>query len=402
MRPKKPKRPPKKKLEKLLYEGYNTTEIAEHLGVSQRTVYDWLKLYGLPRPKQIISSRLLRDIVIDYLGLRGADGIAKQHHMQPERLRKMLEGMGFDLTSFPSYYHTVVQKRMKTCWLPISENFYEVICGELLGDGTLTLNKGKGISPPTDDEYQNALDTLYLLRGLELHDLLKKKFYYIADLASQIPHSVSKIIKEYNKAILIIISPRSAYFRTGRSLVEEEWVEYLADTLRSHGLVCSVAVRENKRTKKNITNQFIHLESAAAIQLTRLRRWFYPNGDKIIPHDLKLTATMVLHWYLGDGGCDSSGLSLYTHNFPKADVQRLANLLWQEIGIHFRLQAKVLERPEGSGEIRTYWMLYHGSREGISRFFTYLDSTPNQDTLNLAKSVFPWKFSTDLRKKDCV
>jgi transposase-like protein len=59
------------------------------------------------------------------------------------------------------------------------------------------------------------------------------------------------------------------------------------------------------------------------------QRW-YPNGIKIVPKDIKITPTMMLWWYLGDGYKTKYGAVLCTDSFIKNDNKRLANLISQE------------------------------------------------------------------------
>ena len=58
-------------------------------------------------------------------------------------------------------------------------------------------------------------------------------------------------------------------------------------------------------------------------------RW-YINGHKKIPHDLLLSSTNCLHWYIGDGTIDtrsSSVITLCTHSFTEEEIDFLIQQL---------------------------------------------------------------------------
>jgi len=52
-----------------------------------------------------------------------------------------------------------------------------------------------------------------------------------------------------------------------------------------------------------------------------IRQQFYPEGVKVIPEDLRLTPTVCLYWFLGDGNrTRKAGLRLATNCFTAADI----------------------------------------------------------------------------------
>lgn len=61
---------------------------------------------------------------------------------------------------------------------------------------------------------------------------------------------------------------------------------------------------------------------------TQRRRW-YPNGVKVVPADLVVTPTVLLHWYCQDGSHNPAkrNASLSTCGFTDAEAERLAALL---------------------------------------------------------------------------
>lgn len=68
----------------------------------------------------------------------------------------------------------------------------------------------------------------------------------------------------------------------------------------------------DKRTKKTYTRYVFR--TRLNIVFTELKsQWYNENGIKIIPHNLKITPTVCLWWYLGDGGLN--------HNYSKKETQ---------------------------------------------------------------------------------
>lgn len=83
----------------------------------------------------------------------------------------------------------------------------------------------------------------------------------------------------------------------------------------------------------------------------KLRSYWYPNGTKIIPFDLKLNAEGIAYWFMGDGSSWWVGkkknrvlVQLATQGFKKKDVEYLKNILENKFGI-----PKVKIYPKGNG-----------------------------------------------------
>ncbi|KAI8903230.1 hypothetical protein DFJ77DRAFT_436209, partial [Powellomyces hirtus] len=62
---------------------------------------------------------------------------------------------------------------------------------------------------------------------------------------------------------------------------------------------------------------------------------FYPNGVKVVPANIAeyLTPLALAIWIMDDGLRISSGLSIATHGFSKADVEILSKVLWVKYGL---------------------------------------------------------------------
>lgn len=108
------------------------------------------------------------------------------------------------------------------------------------------------------------------------------------------------------------------YFWTHTS-INEEYIDFLInDTMLdlhkfSNKSIKFLSTITNKEytAKKSYT-----FKSMASVSFTKYRNDWYPVGKKIVPKDIKITPTILLHWYLGDGFIsDSNGITLATDSF---------------------------------------------------------------------------------------
>lgn len=79
--------------------------------------------------------------------------------------------------------------------------------------------------------------------------------------------------------------------------------------------------------------------SAANLLWSAERRLWYPHGVKVVPHEVALTPTSLLYWYLGDGNLARSSygnrVNFSTHGFSVDDVELLRQRLYL-LGFHAR------------------------------------------------------------------
>jgi hypothetical protein len=64
--------------------------------------------------------------------------------------------------------------------------------------------------------------------------------------------------------------------------------------------------------------------------------WFFPNGKKLIPLNLKLTPRVLAYWIMDDGNKSYRAMYLNTQKYKKVDQQRLIEKL-EAMGIHASL-----------------------------------------------------------------
>ncbi|KKN88808.1 hypothetical protein LCGC14_0244150 [marine sediment metagenome] len=120
----------------------------------------------------------------------------------------------------------------------------------------------------------------------------------------------------------------------------EGWIEQISDILTAHEVKHSIGYR---KPREKIING-IHTRSKESVMLrtslypnfaVQRLRW-YPEGTKIVPRDLELTASSIAHWYWGDGSTSKYMVRLYTNNFLEKDCEFLVSCLL-EFGVSFSI-----------------------------------------------------------------
>ena len=79
----------------------------------------------------------------------------------------------------------------------------------------------------------------------------------------------------------------------------KEYILFLRDTLRGFGIEDTDKIKEYQDCRYGTS---VHRYSSRSYpELLKMRKWFYPNGKKVIPSGIKLTPTVIRQWYIGDG-----------------------------------------------------------------------------------------------------
>lgn len=110
------------------------------------------------------------------------------------------------------------------------------------------------------------------------------------------------------------------------------YLEWLSTVLSSFGIKQSGTL--NYHTDNRGTGW--HYESLSYEELRPLREKWYPDGKKVVPHDLTLTPLMIRQWFVGDGSLvkekgKSPHIRLWTASFVEKDTKRLIAAL-KELG----------------------------------------------------------------------
>jgi len=123
----------------------------------------------------------------------------------------------------------------------------------------------------------------------------------------------------------------SAYFIYDSKYLE--YTQYILDTLKSFGIEQSGKI--NERKDKKWGNYSYRYCSYSYVELSPIRKRWYPKDKKIVPKDLELTPLTCRQWYIGDGclkhhkRTKKGGfyIILYTNGFPVSDVRWLISEL---------------------------------------------------------------------------
>ncbi|MFX0065998.1 MAG: hypothetical protein ACFFC7_27850 [Candidatus Hermodarchaeota archaeon] len=246
-----------------------------------------------------------------------------------------------------------------------------LIEGMLLGDGSVLMRSEANAKVPSFQEYQSARHTLNIMSEAPL------------ETAQQVLAAVSK----YNKAIEIIRATGTAHFQGGKSLMEEPWLRSIVvQKLQSHGYEVNISF--------NSKTQFIFFRTRSSVQLFYLRLDYYPDGIKTSFAFEKFTPESLLYFYVDDGSLGEKNITIASQAFSLAGNEHLLHCL-NQIGITGTIRDVIDRRTK---------KLYHIlaiSKTHTQKFLDYLEQAP-KDALTLAKQLFPWKFTLNLRKKDVI
>jgi hypothetical protein len=112
----------------------------------------------------------------------------------------------------------------------------------------------------------------------------------------------------------------------------QDYIEWKQSELQDIG---AAPIRKYTRHDKRYDTTYVMHRFYLGKQ-KRFRSWFYPEGTKIIPLDLKLDSLAFAVWFLDDGHLVSgSGFSIATCGFPDESIQRAMQLV-TSLGIQCR------------------------------------------------------------------
>ncbi len=377
--PSRNKRPSKEFLEDILFvRMWSMNKISNHLGINRETVYQYLDYYQLPTPNKYLKLKFGYEIVKDYLEFNSIKKIAKKYrNIGKVKVRSILTEMGVDVSL--CFGANMLKMRMGS-WAPISNRLANIISGEMLGDGNISLNGRNKGELPFDSDYLSAIDTLHLIS-------------HIRDFSSP-NNSLETIVQDFNKSRNILVGFQTARFRICKHILETAWVMYISQIFRSEGYPCLIGSRTSMRDGQPY--KIIELESSSSLQLERERQLWYTNGTKHLPHEIienSLNSSLILHLYIGDGSC-SGEVYFHTQNFSLAEVKLLRDAFEKELVSTVKIKASHVKPDLYSIVI---------PQRCHKDLFDYLDSDKEiKSSLKLARQLFPWKFDRKLRKKDVI
>jgi len=115
------------------------------------------------------------------------------------------------------------------------------------------------------------------------------------------------------------------------SIKHLDWAELILKDFKKFGIEANLKIITHKSYK---IREEVHLFTKAYKNFKVFRDRWYPNGYKSIPNDLKLTPTVCLNWYLGDGSLHvSGGIRFATNSFKLEDILILQKLLKRDVKV---------------------------------------------------------------------
>lgn len=139
-----------------------------------------------------------------------------------------------------------------------------------------------------------------------------------------------------------IVKPheRSGHYQHGSKYINHiTWLRKLFEEqgfpmkkIHSKDAFSQVVMGEKRSNLANFSESF-YIKSKSTPSLKVIRQKWYTSERKIVPINLKLTPTMILHWYLGDGSLEKRGrIEIATNGFDENENKFLAEL-FSELGI---------------------------------------------------------------------
>ncbi|MFX0091556.1 MAG: hypothetical protein ACFFBD_07310 [Candidatus Hodarchaeota archaeon] len=384
-------------LAEMIFNGVPLKRIAEITGRNIPYLRRRLKEYNLLTPQQFKQTTLRElwkgRIAVLYMRLNGIKSIASSTPFSELTVPDILRDMGI-LTDLHLGSH-VMKMRLESGWQPLSPHLQQVLEGELLGDGSLTMtsnpNPNPVRNPPSDDIFINALDDLQWFSWVNVK---------VDNLENAVPL--------FNKTRTILSHLNGAHFQLTMVPYASQWIEYVATQFREDGYYVNIYPSE-WIDKDGVRHPMISLQTESSLNLSKeLLKWY--DLVKGVPWNFNLTPTSLLHWMMGDGSFGNEILFM-TQSFHLTEVMRLALQLRRKVGIKTTLVWRPNKHKFGSSELlepeqlaqldpNRYWLIKAPTDPSSrTKFLDYLDQAPGIET---ARRVFPWKFSKDIRKQDCV
>lgn len=347
-------------------------EIITKIGISRTSLKNWLNKYDLKRRYRSAGKEMKKypkkTIMSDYLKLNSIETIVEKRGYAKSTIRRILHQAGIQTDKALSNIRNHADNKFN---VPINSYLMEVITGELLGDLSIEFQNYKNKSLSSVEEYFEAIMSLQKIR-------------------KRVPKNMNNAIKIFNRSLDTIHRFPMGRFRFCMSILTIPWANHIKQIFESNGIILSSLITNSKIVQYPSVN----LTSKNSAQIAYLYKNWYPKGKKIVPRNIRITPTVLFHWFIGDGSYNDTEISFSTHSFSYNDVDYLVNLLSNEFGInsHWR---------EEKSNSNNQPFLVIGRKKDRKTFFRYLECV-NQKSLFIAKILFPWKFDGKLRKKEVM
>lgn len=365
--------------------GSKPKEIARKLGLGYTTVLDWIKDNNLSsssknnREKGLGSLAKRVELLKEFAQGKGITAVSKKFHVHRQTAKKLLTEQGFKIFNGNTVKKLNEALRGES-FVKFSEYIKEVITGSLLGDGFIEpkLNRNK-LLPQTISSFKD-LETG--LRNIDNMKNLPKDFKW------------KSIAHYYNNALKAMENHPTAIFGLNKSTVETPWLREIRNIFKKNNLNPYFSKGFNKTFNKH---SLLLRHKSTHQMFEEWKRW-YVDGKKILPTDLKITPTVIRHWFAGDGRLTKDNCVIFcSESFTERENKELLDNINKEIGI----QAIVSPHRKSEYPNRKYWRISVNKQVDVRKIFNYIERG-NDNALNALKQTMPWKFDPKLRKMDVI
>lgn len=352
----------KREIIELSASGLNPRSIRSKLSIPTHRIYEALKDKIILTIVQQNLSQAIKDFKIDSRDIIKL--VKPEGYIIPDGGTSMKITKHYQDGEFPFYK-------------PISNYLRDVIEGELLGDGHIANTKtNTNHEEKTDLKiYKEALNNL-------------KEFNKAKSL-----DQIENVKDKYNKSIKVIEKIKTSSFVLHKAIKELRWAEFIKKIFQENGY----------RTNLRVNEDDCFSEANSSVQLQKIHEQWYDGKKRILPEELSLNPTKVLHWYEGDGSYNKkpNRICLNTQNFTKEEVNRLTDNLNKEIGINSKFYKEQRRDGEGNKLEGYYYRMWVSRNADVEKFFNYLEKA-DERSLEEAKKVVSHKFNIESKSKSSL
>ncbi len=353
-------------------------EMSRILGIQTSTLKNWLRQVK-PKRRRDNRKRLTQyaenyeKIIAHYFNLTGIRPIVDQYDLiSTQGVRKILENAGITILQNAEFY-SLKRHASGFFYRPINEHLEEVIIGQLLGDATLMAvgkKSSDGLPDPSSDEYLKAMK---MIQHVQSNYPVKMR--------------LDEAVSKFNESIEIFRRSQVAFFRLAGAVGVTPWIQYIGHLFEKSGYEVKPYIYEH------LTESMYEIRVSSSVQLYSVYRHWYPNGEKKLPRNLKLTPDILLHWFVGDGSNVDGYITIATQCFSARENEFLANLIEHHVGVDCNVYSYT-QKGRKYNKLKI-------NKSDAPKFYEYIVMA-QPETVAIAKDVFPWKFNAKLRKKDHI
>ncbi len=200
-------------------------------------------------------------------------------------------------------------------------------------------------------------------KGIFNHKSMDRKFYYYRNILANSQFrkfqqmiknlTVVEILERDNMLNGLLLSdahlrrPKNYNNNSNFMLLQTETHEELITNCEKHLNDLGFNTYKYKKFQKKYNTFHIGLDSSKSIIFSELRRYWYPNGIKIVPKDIQLTPKTIAYWFMGDGTSwwsinDTCTIKFCTQGFDLNSILILQNKL-KRLKIDSRLEKVQLQ-----------------------------------------------------------